>query len=131
MIPGGGSSRDDGRSRDADPSRVEATFGPSTVAVIFSSTRTTDDDAGYEAMAHEMVELAALQDGYLGIESARDPHTRRGITVSYWRDEAAARAWKTVAEHREAQRLGRERWYADWRIEIATVTRAYGSSERR
>ena len=96
-----------------------------TVAVIFSSTRTTEDTGAYEAMSAEMDRLAAEQDGYVGIESVRDPVTRRGITVSYWRDEQAARAWKQVAEHREAQRLGRERWYARYHVVVADVIREY------
>lgn len=103
---------------------------PPAVAVIFTSRRTTVDDAGYAAMADEMDRLAAAQPGYLGIRSARDPGTRDGITVSYWRDDASARSWKRVVEHREAQRLGRERWYEHWEVVVAEVTRSYGSDER-
>lgn len=99
---------------------------PPYVAVVFTSVRTEDDDAGYGVMADRMVELASEQPGYLGIESVRDPDTRVGITVSYWRDEDSARAWKQVAEHLGAQRLGRERWYASYRVRVATVTRDYG-----
>ena len=95
---------------------------PPYVAVIFTSVRTEGDD-GYTAMAEEMAQLAAKQPGYLGIESARD---ELGITVSYFRDEASARAWKQVVEHREAQRLGAERWYTGYRVRVATVTRDYG-----
>ena len=51
-------------------------------AVIFTTTR-TEGDNGYAAMAQHMEELAKLQPGYLGIESARE---ETGITVSYWKD---------------------------------------------
>jgi heme-degrading monooxygenase HmoA len=95
---------------------------PPYTAVIFTSTR-TEGDNGYGAMAEAMNELAAQQPGYLGMEAARDG---LGITVAYFRDEASARAWKNVADHREAQRLGREQWYAGYRLRIATVTRDYG-----
>jgi heme-degrading monooxygenase HmoA len=98
-----------------------ATPAPPYVAVIFTSTRTAGDN-GYGATAVAMDALAAQQPGYLGVESARDG---LGITVSYWRDEAAARAWKQVAAHLVAQRRGRASWYADYRVRIATVTRAY------
>lgn len=98
---------------------------PPYVAVIFTSTRTPGDE-GYAAMATAMDALAAAQPGYLGVESARDG---LGITVSYWRDEVAARAWKGVAAHVVAQRRGRERWYADYRVRIATVTRDYGKRD--
>ncbi len=72
-----------------------------------------------------MEELASTQPGYLGIESARGSDGG-GITVSYWSDEVAARAWKRVAEHAEVQRLGRERWYAGYRVRVANVEREYG-----
>lgn len=104
------------------PVSIAQTPEPPYTAVIFTSVR-TDGDHGYGAMSAAMAQLAAQQPGYLGMESARDGI---GITVAYFRDEASARAWKDVAEHREAQRLGRERWYAAYRLRIATVTREYG-----
>lgn len=101
---------------------IAATPEPPYTAVIFTSLRTGDTE-GYDAAAAEMERLAAVQPGYLGIESAR---SGLGITVSYWATPDDARAWKAVAEHRTAQRLGRERWYADYRVRIATVEREYG-----
>ena len=100
-------------------------------AVIFSSTRRVPasphgDDDGYDATADRMEALAALQPGYRGIESARGTDGF-GITVSYWTDETSAQAWKRNAEHLEAQRLGRERWYGSWAIRVAAVTREYRS----
>lgn len=101
---------------------------PPYTAVIFTSTRTdghADGNDGYGAMADAMEALATSQAGYLGIESARGSDGL-GITVSYWVDEAAARSWKQVADHLAAQRLGRERWYAGYRVRVATVQRDYG-----
>ena len=104
---------------------IAETPEPPYVAVIFTSLRTDADDAGYEAMAAEMERLAAAQPGYLGLESARGAD-RLGITVSYWRRAEDARAWKAVAEHLGAQRLGRERWYRAYRVRVAEVAREYG-----
>lgn len=101
---------------------LAATPDPPYTAVIFSSVR-TDGDHGYAAMAAAMEDLAAKQDGYLGIEAARDDVL--GVTVSYWRDERAARDWKQVAAHLVAQHRGRDQWYADYRVRIATVQRDY------
>ena len=70
-------------------------------------------------------ELAQQQPGYLGAESAREAI---GITVSYWATEDDARAWKRVLEHAEAQRIGRERWYEQYSVRVATVTREYGTA---
>ena len=97
---------------------------PPYVAVIFTSVRTSGDN-GYAATAARMDELAAEQPGYLGIESARNDDGF-GITVSYWSDEDAARSWKRVAEHAEAQRRGRDEWYLSYTIRVATVVREYG-----
>ena len=105
----------------SDPT-IAATPPPPYVAVIFTSVRTDGDD-GYAAMAATMERLAREQPGYLGIEAAREGV---GITVSYWRDEASAQAWKQVGAHLVAQRRGREVWYRDYRVRIAHVTRDYG-----
>jgi heme-degrading monooxygenase HmoA len=94
---------------------------PPYVAVIFTSTR-TDGDHGYDAMSEAMYALASEQPGFLGVESAREGV---GITVSYWKDHEAARAWKQVAAHLVAQRRGREVWYADYRVRVAIVERDY------
>jgi heme-degrading monooxygenase HmoA len=96
-----------------------------TVAVIFTSTRATGGEREYSDMAARMETLAAQQPGYLGLESVRDGDGR-GITVSYWQTDEHARAWKRVAEHVEAQRQGRQRWYSDYRVVVAEVIRDYG-----
>ncbi|WP_273253698.1 antibiotic biosynthesis monooxygenase family protein [Marinobacter psychrophilus] len=90
--------------------------------MIFSSAR-TEGDYGYGAMADRMLELAAQQEGFLGLESAREDI---GITVSYWASEEAIKNWKQNAEHLEAQRLGHESWYSEFKVRVAKVERAYG-----
>ena len=52
---------------------------PPYYAVIFTSVRTLGDN-GYAEMSDRMVELAQLQEGFLGMESTRND---LGITVSY------------------------------------------------
>jgi len=101
---------------------IAATPEPPYYAVIFTSLR-TEGDNGYRHMAERMLELAARQPGYLGMESARE---EVGITVSYWESLEAIAAWKANAEHREARRLGREKWYAAFKLRVARVERDYG-----
>jgi heme-degrading monooxygenase HmoA len=90
--------------------------------VIFTSHLA--DTEGYAETAAAMETLAAQQPGYLGIESARGSDGF-GITVSYWTDDASARAWKQVTEHRAAQEEGARRFYADYRVRVARVEREY------
>ncbi len=95
---------------------------PPYYAVIFTSRRSEVDD-GYGAMGDRMVELAAQQPGFLGVESVRDA-AGLGITVSYWSSLEAIAAWKANAEHRVAQSTGRRKWYAHFETRVARVERA-------
>lgn len=99
---------------------------PPYYAVIFTSRRTPDPDDGYAETADRMVELAARQPGFLGVDSTRGPDGL-GITVSYWRDEESIAAWRRNAEHTAARAKGRADWYSEWAIHVAKVERSYGS----
>lgn len=104
---------------------------PPYYAVMFSSRLRDGEDDQYQAMAARMVALAERQPGYLGLESVRDADGR-GITISYWTDEAAIRAWREQVEHREARRLGREKWYRWFSLRVARVERQqFGESDDR
>ena len=102
---------------------------PPYYAVVFSSQRSDGDDAGYGEAAERMVELAAQQPGFLGVESTRGSDGF-GITVSYWSDEAAIAAWKRQAEHAATRAYGREHWYQHFELRVAKVERAYGSKSK-
>lgn len=102
--------------------KIANTPEPPYYAVIFSSRRNAGDN-GYKAMSDRMVELAAEQPGFLGIESVKE---ELGITVSYWKSLESIKKWKKNAEHREAQRLGHEQWYSSFRVRVAKVERDYG-----
>jgi heme-degrading monooxygenase HmoA len=106
------------------PSVLAKTPEPPYYAVIFTSQRSAED-RGYGQMAERMVELAAQQPGFLGVESARDAEGL-GITVSYWSSAEAIAAWKSEAEHRVAQAQGKRVWYADYFLRVAKVERDYG-----
>jgi heme-degrading monooxygenase HmoA len=92
-------------------------------AVIFTSVR-TEGDNGYSAMSDKMVELAKQQPGYLGYESA---HEELGITISYWDSLESIRNWKINVDHQLAQKLGKEKWYTEYKTRICRVERDYGA----
>jgi len=97
-----------------------------SVAVIFVSRRNDVDAAGYDEMAGAMVALAQQQPGYIGLDSVRDADGQ-GITISYWRDEASARAWHRHADHAAARQAGRECWYDGWKVIACDIKRHYSS----
>src|SRR5687768_560151 len=92
---------------------------PPYYAVIFSS-ELSDSTEGYKLLAQRMLELAAQQPGYLGVESVRDA-SGLGITVSYWASLPDIAAWKRHSEHAVAQQRGRSQFYRDFRLRIAVV----------
>lgn len=101
------------------------TMRPSgTIAVIFVAQRTLDDDAGYRAAAAEMDALAAVQPGYIGIDSVRSADGL-GITVSYWADDAAAKGWRDHPRHALIRDQGRGKWYTHYDLHVAEVARSY------
>ncbi|MGY5779186.1 antibiotic biosynthesis monooxygenase family protein [Rhizobium sp. LEGMi135b] len=104
-------------------SRFAATPEPPYYIVTFASIR-TEGDNGYGAMGDRMEELAMAQDGFLGLESIREPGGL-GITNSFWRDEESILAWKNVVSHLAAQKLGRERWYEEYKVRVGRIERAY------
>lgn len=112
-----------------DETRFAPLPEPPYYAVIFTN-QLTSTVQGYEQMADKMVELAQAQEGYIGVESTRDAFGV-GITVSYWRDEAAISAWKADVDHLMAQKLGQTRWYAQYHLRVAKVERAYSGPEGR
>jgi len=102
-------------------SLIAKTPQPPYYAVIFTSCR-KEHNNGYSEMSSKMKELAAQQPGFLGIESAREDI---GITVSYWSDLDSIRLWKANIEHREAQEMGRKKWYTNYKVRITKVEHDY------
>jgi len=101
---------------------IAQTPQPPYYAVIFSSIR-TEGDNGYNEMADKMVELAQQQEGFLGVESARN---ELGITVSYWKNLESIKRWKENVEHTIAREKGRSDWYKSFITRIAKVEHDYG-----
>lgn len=100
--------------------RIAKTPQPPYYAVIFTSQR-TNGDHGYGKMANEMVKLASQQEGFLGIESARDSEV--GITVSYWDSLESINKWKNHSAHKIAQERGKAEWYQSFSLRICKVER--------
>ena len=100
---------------------ISKTPEPPYYAVIFTSLR-TDLEQGYDKTANRMVALANEQKGFLGMETAR---SEIGITVSYWNSLEDIKIWKNNVEHKTAQKKGKEKWYAAYKIRICKVERDY------
>ncbi|MET3207895.1 UNVERIFIED_CONTAM: heme-degrading monooxygenase HmoA [Paenibacillus sp. PvR008] len=102
---------------------IAKTPQPPYYAVIFTSER-NEGDRGYEKMGDKMLELAAKQPGFLGVESVRDSQGV-GITVSYWESLDAIRSWKQHETHQVAQEKGKAEWYKSYGLRVCKVERDY------
>lgn len=70
-------------------------------------------------------------DGFVSIERFQSlSQPGRLLSLSFWRDEAAVQAWRTLEVHRRTQQLGRERLFAGYRLRVAQVLRDYGLHDR-
>ncbi|MCP1093378.1 antibiotic biosynthesis monooxygenase [Bacillaceae bacterium OS4b] len=98
---------------------------PPYYACIFTSQRSDKDAASYNSTAEFMDELAAQQDGYLGVESARDQNGL-GITVSL-EVLGCHKALEGNAAHKKAQEKGMKDWYSSYTTRICKVERDYTS----
>ncbi len=98
------------------------------IAVIFEVTpRDGMADRYFDLAAKLRPELEGV-DGFLSLERFESLATPgKYLSLSFWRDAEAVAAWREQAGHREAQALGREELFADFRIRVAEVGRDYGS----
>ena len=85
------------------------------LVVFRNRKRAGMDEAAYADDAAAMEALAAAQPGYRGFKSyaADDGEV---VAISEWDDEASARAWGRIEEHRGVQRKGRAEYYADYTL---------------
>ncbi len=99
------------------------------IAVIFE-VWPADRDA-YLDIAAELRPVLEKMDGFLSIERFELLGEKGKIlSISFWRDEEAVKAWRNQPEHRIAQKAGRDGVFKDYRLRVAAVLRDYGMNRR-
>ena len=101
------------------------------IAVIFEVQPRAEHRDDYLNMAAALRPLLEGVDGFISVERF-ESLTQPGkiLSLSIWRDEAALERWRNIEAHRGAQKLGRERYFADYRLRVAHIIRDYGLGER-
>jgi heme-degrading monooxygenase HmoA len=92
------------------------------LVVLFRSRLTGAAGADYAALDAELMEAVREAPGIVAVKSFVAEDGER-LTVVWWRDAETLRQWRRLPRHREAQRLGREHWYAEYTMEVAEVVR--------
>ena len=101
------------------------------IAVIFEFKPAEGQTAEYFDLAGSLRKELDSVDGFVSIErfeSVTSPG--KFVSLSFWRDEEAVRAWRNVAAHRNAQARGRAGVFSDYRLRVASVIRDYSLHER-
>lgn len=101
------------------------------IAVIFELEPRPDAGARYFEIAAGLKPQLEQIDGFVSVERFESlAHPGKFLSLSFWRDEAAVRAWRNDAGHRGAQREGRGSVFAGYRLRVAAVLRDYGLHDR-
>jgi heme-degrading monooxygenase HmoA len=101
------------------------------IAVVFEVTPGPNMRQAYLDHAALLRPELAQIDGFVSVERFESLTTPgKLLSLSLWRDEAAVKRWRHHVGHRTAQRLGRERMFADYRLRVVGVIRDYGMTDR-
>lgn len=101
------------------------------IAVIFEVWPKAERRQEYLDIAAELRPLLERIDGFISIERFESLYEPGKIlSLSFFRDEEAVKAWRNLAEHRAAQSKGRNELFSDYRLRIAGVIRDYGMARR-
>jgi heme-degrading monooxygenase HmoA len=101
------------------------------IAVIFEVWPTPGCKDAYLDIAAALRPRLEKIDGFISVErfqSITEPG--KMLSLSFFRDENAVKAWRNTEEHRAAQKTGRSEVFANYRLRIAEVARDYGMRER-
>ena len=101
------------------------------IAVIFEVEPAEGKRDAYLGIAADLRPLLDGIDGFISIERFQSlVDKNKVLSLSFWRDEEAVKAWRNTEEHRQAQKAGRGGIFAGYRLRIAHMVRDYGLTER-
>ncbi len=102
------------------------------LVVIFKATlnpelmdTSSPDFKRYLKMASTLREVAIKQ--YQCIEFTSTTEGNKEIALSYWQDTQAIANWKADELHKQAQQMGRDKWYKEYSVEIVEVLKSYNN----
>jgi len=101
------------------------------IAVIFEVEPKPEHMDHYLDIAASLKPQLEKIDGFISVERF-ESLTNKGkiLSVSFFRDEEAVKAWRDTEKHRDAQASGRGEVFANYRLRVASVIRDYGMHER-
>jgi heme-degrading monooxygenase HmoA len=101
------------------------------IAVIFEFTPREGRFPEYMELVGQLKPELDKAEGFISLERFESITTPgKFVSLQFWKDEESVRKWRTLHEHREAQKKGRAGIIASYRLRIAGVIRDYTMHER-
>jgi heme-degrading monooxygenase HmoA len=98
------------------------------IVTLFRSRLRPEHQTEYEAVGDRMFALATTMPGFVSIKTFVADDGER-VSIVEFASAHAQQAWRQHPEHLEAQRLGRDKFYSEYRIQVCTVERASAMPE--
>jgi len=101
------------------------------IAVIFEVIPKEEFRHEYFDIAGKLKETLLNIEGFISIERFQSlTDSNKLLSLSFWRDEAAVKAWRTLDCHRDAQQKGKNKIFEHYRLRVADVARDYTLTDR-
>jgi heme-degrading monooxygenase HmoA len=101
------------------------------VVAVFRSRLRADAGEDYPVLARRMLELAESMAGFRSFKTFSADDGER-VSIIEFESIAQLEAWRDHPEHRQAQAMGRERFYRAYRVQVCESVRdtAFGAADR-
>lgn len=95
------------------------------LVTIFRSRLRPEHEKEYHEWGEKTEAIARSMQGFVSFKTffARDGER---VSIVEFEDAAAHEAWRNHPVHKEAQRLGREKFYSEFKIQVCESPRTYG-----
>jgi len=94
------------------------------ILTIFRSRLRPEHREEYDRWAARMNELASSMPGFISIKTFAAEDDER-VSLVEFESEETMRAWREQLEHKQAQELGRQKFYSHYRIQVCRPIRDY------
>ena len=101
------------------------------IAVIFELEPKPGQQSAYFSAAADLKPLVEKAEGLISLERFQSlSNPDKYLSLSFWRDENAVKAWRNDSVHRVTQKRGRSEIFQNYRLRVSSVIRDYGLLER-
>lgn len=101
------------------------------IAVIFEVEPAPNQRQAYLDAAAALRSQLQQSPGFISIERFESlSQPGKLLSLSFWKDEASVKTWRSLEAHRAVQSAGREQIFQDYRLRVAAVQRDYGMTRR-